>query len=78
LAQCVGAAVIGLCNCDRGRRRQDCHSAKQRYGNRGGADTGCDFRFHSVSGKVLVYLFLRKILACVAKKVVKSLATTAD
>jgi hypothetical protein len=53
-------------------RRENCDSAKKQYGNRCGADIESDSGFH------WLYLFLRKFLACVAKKVVKSLAPIAD
>jgi hypothetical protein len=54
MTQRIGCAVI-----DRGIyagrcRRQDCNGAKQRYGNRGGVDTLCDFRFHLAFGDLLV------------------------
>ena len=53
-------------------RRENCDSAKKRYRNRGGADIESDSGFH------WLYLFLRESVACVAKKVVKSLAPVAD
>ena len=54
MAQCIGCAVIDRGICAAGCRREDCDSAKQRYGNRGGVDTVCDFRFHSALGDLLV------------------------
>jgi len=68
LAHWLGSSVIRLGNRGGRRRREDCNGAKQRYGNRGGVDTVCDFRFHSAFGDLLVYLFLRNFLHSVAKK----------
>ena len=53
-------------------RREDCDSEKKRHRNRYGTDIESDSGFH------WLYLFLREILAGVAKNVVKSLVQTAD
>ena len=58
--------------CAGGRGREDCDSAKQRYGIRGGTDIGCDFRFHSAFGDLLVLPVPSAIFAQRGKRKFKS------
>jgi hypothetical protein len=51
------------------RRREDCDSAKQRYGNRDGVDTVCDFRFHSALGELLILPVPSEIFVRRGKKI---------
>lgn len=58
-------------------RDDDCHGAKERYGNRRGADVECEFRFHPAPANVDVPVPSETVAWC-GRKVAKFVRRCAE